>query len=304
MRARRPRSRVVWYLISAATCRHNFDPERRRPMRRALFILALLLIAEAPSVGRGARSEDVSKAGAAGQQGQAQQGKATSASLPTVDEVLDKYVQAMGGKDALEKVTTRVMKGSIELPATGDAGSIVPGTIEIYMKAPNKRMLMVNIPGNGTDRRGYNGKAGWYVDPDEGPKDLSGADLGALKGEAEFYREIRLKELYPKMAVEGRTRVGSGEAYVVNATLAGGSSEKFYFDAQSGLLVRDDLPVEIPDEGKTTQQSIFEDYKDVDGVKLPFTIRRLRPDGDSIIKFSEIKNNVPVDDNKFEKPPK
>ena len=114
----------------------------------------------------------------------------------------------------------------------------------------------------------------------------------------------KLKELHPKMAVEGRTRVGSGEAYVVSAALADGNSEKFYFDAQSGLLVRDDLPVEIPDEGKTTQQSIFEDYKDVDGVKLPFTIRRLRPDGDSIIKLSEIKNNVLVDDNKFEKPPK
>ena len=106
------------------------------------------------------------------------------------------------------------------------------------------------------------------------------------------------------MAVEGRTRVGSGEAYVVNATLADGGSERFYFDARSGLLVRDDLPVEIPDEGKTTQQSVFEDYKDVDSVKLPFTIRRLRPDGDSIIRFSEIKNNVPVDDNKFEKPRK
>ena len=268
-------------------------------MRRALSILVLLLIAEAPSVVRGAGSEDVSRAGAVGQQA-----PAASVSLPSVDQVLDRYVQAIGGKDALDKVTTRVMKGSIELPATGDAGSIVPGTIEIYMKAPNKRMLMVNIPGNGTDRRGYNGKAGWYVDPDEGPKDLSGADLDALKGEAEFYRETRLKELYPKMAVEGRAKVGSGEAYVVNAALADGGSEKFYFDAQSGLLVRDDLPVEISDEGKTTQQSVFEDYKDVDGVKLPFTIRRLRPDGDSIIKFSEIKNNVPVDDNKFEKPPK
>src|SRR5437879_3173720 len=157
MRAGRPRPRVVWYLISAATCRHNFDPGRRRIMRRALSILVLLLIAEAASIARGAGSEDVSKAGAVGQQAQA-----PSASLPTVEQVLDKYVQAMGGKDALDKVTTRVMKGSIELPATGDAGSIVPGTIEIYMKAPNKRMLIVNIPGNGTDRRGYNGKDGWY----------------------------------------------------------------------------------------------------------------------------------------------
>src|SRR5947208_15454194 len=170
-------------------------------MRRALSILVLLLIAEAPSMVRGAGWEDASKAVAVGHQAQA-----VSASLPTVDQVLDKYVQAIGGRDALDKVTTRVMKGSIELPATGDAGSIVPGTTEIYMKAPNKRMLMVNIPGNGTDRRGYNGKAGWYVDPDEGPKDLSGADLEALKGEAEFYREIRLKELYPKMEI-GRAHV-------------------------------------------------------------------------------------------------
>ena len=80
-------------------------------MRRALSILVLLLIAEAPSMVRGAGWEDASKAVAVGHQAQA-----VSASLPTVDQVLDKYVQAIGGRDALDKVTTRVMKGSIELP--------------------------------------------------------------------------------------------------------------------------------------------------------------------------------------------
>ena len=131
---------------------------------------------------------------------------------------------------------------------------------------------------------------------------MSGADLEAIKTDAQFYREIKLKELYPKMAVEGKASVAGREAYVIGATLPDGSVEKFYFDAQNGLLVRDDLPVEIPDEGKTTQQSLFEDYKDVDGVKVPFTVRRLRPDGDSILKFAEIRNNVPIDDAKFEKP--
>jgi zinc protease len=262
-------------------------------MRRSLSVLVLLLIADAPGVvGRAAPK-------AAGVRPQAQ----TPAALPAVGEILDKYLQAVGGKAALEKVTTRVMKGSFELPATGDTGSIVPGTIEVYMKAPNKRMAATNIPGTGSDRRGFNGKAGWYVDPDEGPQDLSGPDLEAMKGEAEFYREIKLQELSPKMTVEGTTKVGNRQAYVVSAKLTDGS-EKLYFDAQTGLLLRDDLPVEIPDEGRTTQQTFFEDYKDVDGVKLPFTIRRLRTDGDSIIKFSEIKNNVPVDDGKFEKPAK
>ena len=224
-----------------------------------------------------------------------------SAPTPSLDQILDKYVQAIGGRAAVEKVTTRMMKGTLELPATGDAGSIVPGTIEVYQKAPNKRLSTVVIPGNGTDQRGYNGTAGWFVDPDEGPKDLSGPDLDAMKSDAPLNREIRLKELYPKMTVAGKATVAGREAYVVEAPLGDGV-EKFYFDAGNGLLVRDDAPVQIPDEGLTTQVSLLEDYRDVDGVKLPFAIRRTRPDGDSTIKFTEIKNNVAVDDAKFEKP--
>jgi len=228
--------------------------------------------------------------------------QAAAAVTPTVDELLAKYVQAIGGRAAIEKVTTRVMKGTLELPPSGDTGSIVPGTIEIDMKAPNKRVVISNVPGNGVDQRGYNGTAGWYVDPDEGPKDLTGSDLDSMKFDAEFYRELNLPKLYRSMTVEGKAKVGESDAYVVDATLASGDVEKLYFDTQSGLLVRDDLPVEIPDEGKSTQISLLTDYRDVDGVKLPFTIRRNRTDGDSTIKFGEIKDNVPLDDAKFNKP--
>jgi hypothetical protein len=238
---------------------------------------------------------------AAGKSGVAPQAQGASAT-PNVDEILSKYIQAIGGKAALEKVTTRVMKGTLVLPPSGDTGSIVPGTIEIDMKAPNKRVVISNVPGNGIDQRGYNGTAGWYVDPDEGPKDLTGSDLDSMELDAEFYRELNLPKLYRTMTVEGKAKVGDSDAYVVDATLASGDVEKLYFDAQSGLLVRDDAPVEIPDEGKSTQISLIRDYRDVDGVKLPFTISRDRTDGDSTIKFTEIKNNVPLDDAKFNKP--
>lgn len=255
-------------------------------MKRTSIVTTVVLIAVLQTVMPGARPAHGQAAG----------------STPTADQILERYVQAIGGKAALEKVTTRVMKGTLELTPSGDTGSIVPGTVEIDGKAPNKRVVTSNVPGSGADARGYNGASGWYVDPDEGPKDLTGSDLDAIKLDAEFYRELKLKDLYPKMAVAGKATIGNSEAYVVDATLADGSLEKFYFDAQTGLLVRDDSPVVIPDEGKTTQVSLLEDYRDVDGVKLPFTIRRMRPDGDSTIKFTDIRNNVPIDDAKFEKP--
>lgn len=221
----------------------------------------------------------------------------TSESIPTVDQVLDKYVQAIGGRAAFEKLKTGVIKGAVEVPSTGETG-----TVEIYQKAPNKRVAMINVPSNGIDERGYNGTAGWYLDPDEGPKDLSAADLIAMKLESDFYRAIRLKEVYPKMTVKGKEKVDSRETYVIEAPREDGDSEQMYFDTQSGLLIRDDVPVDIPDEGKTTINNAYEDYRDVDGVKMPFTIRQTSPDFDYIIKFTDIRHNVPIEDAKFEKP--
>src|SRR5438477_492152 len=117
-----------------------------------------------------------------------------SAAPPTVDQVLEKYIQSLGGQDAAQKLTTLIMKGSISNPSTGESG-----TVEIYMKSPNKRLAITNIYAEGLDERGYNGTAGWYLDPDEGPKDLSGDDLTALKAQAEFNRELKFKEIYPQL---------------------------------------------------------------------------------------------------------
>ena len=85
-----------------------------------------------------------------------------AAQAPTVDQILDKYIQALGGRDAITKLTTLTMKGSISNPSTGETG-----TVEIYMKAPKKRLALINISAEGLDERGYNGTAGWYLDPDE-----------------------------------------------------------------------------------------------------------------------------------------
>ena len=100
---------------------------------------------------------------------------------------------------------------------------------------------------------------------------------------------------------KGKQKVGDREAYVIVATPAAGSPEKWYFDTQTGLLIRTDSERESP-EGKVPVEAYLEDYKEIDGVKLPFTLRQVLPAFSIIIKISEVKHNVPIEDSKFDKP--
>ncbi len=217
--------------------------------------------------------------------------------MPTVDQILEKYVAAAGGQSAIEKLTTRVMRGSAQLTSTGEMG-----TLEIFKKAPDKALYILNIPSNGPTPRAYNGKTGWVLyDPDEGARDVPATDLPAMKREFDFYREIRLKALYPKRTVKGREKVGDQDTYVIEATADDGATERWYFATQTGLLVRSDAPY-VTEDGNSFVQTVYEDYRDVDGVKLPFVWRQTSPDFDYVIKFTQIQNNVPIEDSKFEKP--
>jgi outer membrane lipoprotein-sorting protein len=122
-----------------------------------------------------------------------------------------------------------------------------------------------------------------------------------MRRDAEFYREIKLKELYPRMTLTGSTKVGNRDAYVIEALPADGSAQKMYFDAQTGLLVRRDEEVETP-TGAMPLEIYFEDYREVDGVKLPFTLIRSNPSGRTTIKVTEVKDNATIDDAKFMQP--
>src|SRR5271167_4039414 len=116
----------------------------RKPLKNVLLCLALILVLQS-------------------QVGWAD--PAAADSMPTVDQVLDKYVQALGGKATIEKMTTLVIKGKVDVPSTGETGSM-----EMYRKAPNKEMQMINVPSNGPSQRGFDGTAGWNWDPDSGPR--------------------------------------------------------------------------------------------------------------------------------------
>ena len=216
--------------------------------------------------------------------------------LPTADQVIEKYIQAVGGKAAIEKISSRMTKGTIDIPAAG-----LGGTMETFEKAPNKMASTATITGFGVVQSAFDGTKGWSDHPMTGLRDLAGVELANTRLEAELHKPIKLKQLYPTITVKGKEKVGDKEAYVLEGTPKEGSVEKWYFDTQTGLLLRTDAIQESP-EGKMPTEVYFEDYKDVDGVKIPMAMRISTPMYVLNIKTQEVKHNVPIDDAKFAKP--
>jgi outer membrane lipoprotein-sorting protein len=257
----------------------RYQPKEGEAMKNAMIVLLVSVVIAAQT---------------AAQQPMVSQQK--DASLPTADQIIEKYIQALGGKAAIEKISSRVVKGTFELPAMG-----VSGTATIYAKAPNKMLAVFDIPGFGTVREGYNGTVAWEQNPDMGLREKSGAELAFIKLESEFYKDIKLKELYPKINVKGKEKVGDRDVYLVEATPSEGSPEKWYFDVQTGLIIRRDFVADTA-QGSIPMEQYFEDYKEVDGMKLPFTLRQTSPAISFIVKVTEVKNNAEIEDAKFNKP--
>jgi hypothetical protein len=222
--------------------------------------------------------------------------------LPTADDVMTRYVQAIGGRAALEGIKTRVMKVTLVRPKLVNPSG-QPTLIEVYEMAPDKYMAVINSP-DGTVTQGYSGAAGW-IKSEDGVRQFTAGELARLKRLWDLRKDLNLKEQYTKINVTGREKIGEREAYVLEGVAADNRNEKLYFDTQSGLLLRRIVYTETL-LGPDPEQTDFENYQAVDGIKMPQTIRISYLDNNhygTTRTFTEIKNNVPVDATKFNMPP-
>jgi outer membrane lipoprotein-sorting protein len=215
---------------------------------------------------------------------------------PTIDQILDKFLTALGGRAAVEKVTSFTAKGTIEIV---DAG--LTGTYEQYQKAPNKSAIVINLDGMGIQRDAFDGTMAWAEDPQNGIREKSGQELIDSKRSAIFPREVKLKTIYPTMTIKGHETVGGKDTYLVEATPADGAPVRFYFDVESGLLVRQ-IAMRITAMGLVQVDTTYDDFRAVDGVKRAFMIRQVTPLYTAVVRLNEIKHNMPVDDATFKKP--
>lgn len=217
------------------------------------------------------------------------------AGLPSADAVIAKHMQAIGGRDALLNLTSRVASGVLEQDGLPEI------RFELVAKAPDKFYFRLSLPDNGEVIQAYDGVTAWDGAPETGVRVLAGSARAHRIRNATFQRELRMQELYTSLKTVGRDRIGALEVYVVEGTVKEGPPERLYFAADNGLLLRRDT--KFDSDGQPVEFSTYyEDYRAVDGVLLPYALRRAGPDGTFTLRFRDIRHNLPVDDTLFSKP--
>jgi photosynthetic reaction center cytochrome c subunit len=232
---------------------------------------------------------------------------APKVTIPTADQIFAKYVDALGGEQALRKVTSRVITGTQMIP-TGPGGAVpFPATIERLQKAPNVVVNTYRTP-TYTIADGFDGNKAWTMSAQGRVTEPLNIDQGRAKRDADLYLPLNLKQLYPTLEVKGIERVNGRDAYLVIGTPQGDLPERLYFDIQNGLLIRKetDLPTPV---GNSMYQVNFADYRDTgSGVKFPFQITMNPATSRSVlfstatIRVTAVQDNVAIDAAKLARP--
>jgi photosynthetic reaction center cytochrome c subunit len=222
--------------------------------------------------------------------GEERGGRMNLALLPQPPAIVAKYVEALGGADALGKVKSRVIKGT--MTAFGHA---LP--VEIYAKAPDEWSSVMKSP-RGQSMTVFNGHEGWASIMPRPPHPLEGGELDRASLEADFYFPLDLQKVFTSLRERPPEKVGDEEAYVVLGIRPGKPPVQLFFSEQSGLLLRMVYFTQTP-LGRLPQQTDYSDYREVDGVKMPFQWTVAGPGGRSTVQVAYVQQNIPISGSKF-----
>jgi hypothetical protein len=217
---------------------------------------------------------------------------------PSVDQILDKYIQAIGGAQKLAALTSYVAKGT----SIGYGLDQDKRPLEIYAKAPAQRTTIVHASGGDTITA-FDGRAGWIAAPNIPLPvlPLTGGDLEGAKLDAQLAFPARIKQALGQWRVGVPAEIDDRDVLVVQGTGADGAIATLYFDAESGLLVRLMRYANSP-VGRMPTQIDYSDYREVAGVKIPFRSTVTWLDGRENIELTEVQANAAIDGAKFARP--
>jgi hypothetical protein len=224
----------------------------------------------------------------------------------TADDIVEKYLTAIGGRAALEKVTSRVTTGTIS--ATTPAGDL-SGSIEVYNKAPNKSRTLIKIDagrlglGQIVQDQRFNGTSGYALDTLNGNRELSGDTLEVARTSTFPSPLLKYKEAGSTLELLGREKAGDRDAYVLRLTPKSGPSARLFIDAETYLLAQTIMTLSVPQAGGSIEQTVVvSDYRDVDGIKVAYQVRSINQFQTLSIAATKIEQNTAVDDQMFSKP--
>jgi photosynthetic reaction center cytochrome c subunit len=216
---------------------------------------------------------------------------------PTIDQVLDKYFQALGGAQRLATITSFAGKGTF----IGFETEQTKVPVDVFAKAPAQRATIVHTR-LGDSVRVYDGRAAWIASPDRpvGLLPLTAGNLEGFKIDAILSFPAQLKSAFNQWRITA-SAIDDREVRVLQGSNPRQPPVNFYFDVESGLLVRVLRFVETA-VGRVPTQVDYSDYREVSGVKMPFRWTVTWTNGQATTELSELQVNVPIDAARLAKP--
>jgi len=212
---------------------------------------------------------------------------------PSPEQILAKYVEAIGGASAIEKLSSRVEKGNIDI-----SGRQFP--VELFSKVPGRRVLIIHLP-SGDNITALDGNSGWISTPGRPTHEIAASEMSSARLEADLQLPMHFQQFFSEIKTGNPEKIGDHDVSVVTGGSAGEVMAKFYFDQHSGLLLRmlrySDSPL-----GRNPTQVDYSDYRDEGKVKIPLQRTISTPRSHYSIRIERVQDNVPIDEKIFTRP--
>jgi hypothetical protein len=230
---------------------------------------------------------------------------APTAAAQTADEIIEKSIAAMGGRAAMEKIKTRVATGTLSI---GTPAGDLSGSVEIYGAAPNKQRSVIKADltqfGGGellVDQR-FDGTTGYVMDSMQGNRDITGSQLDNMKMSGFPHVFLTYKTAGMGVQLGAKEQIATRDAYLLTFEPPTGNPIRQYVDAETFLPTRAIIRAELPQLGNIEQWIDVSDYREIDGVKVPFKLTLTNSMQTVTFTFSKVENNVTLDEKMFVKP--
>ena len=218
-----------------------------------------------------------------------------AADTPSGESLLQRYIDRSGGAAAYAKARNMAMGGTVEMPAQN-----ISGTVTIFEEG-EKSYTTMEFAGIGKIEEGYDGATAWQNSVLQGPRVLEGEEKISAKRAATLSMITSWRDVYSEARTVGADDVDGKPAWKVEMTAKEGKPETFYFDRDSGLLVRIAAVFATP-LGDISTESTMSDFRSIDGILTPFTMTEKAVNQNVVMKFKNIAYNVTIPKDRFEIP--
>lgn len=220
-----------------------------------------------------------------------------AAAEPTAEALLDGYVEAMGGKEAMEKIHNRVTHGKMEMAAQG-----IEMTLTLYSARPNLSYSLIESEMVGKIEKGSDGEVYWEKSAMMGAQVKEGQERIDYLRDSTFDKWLHWREVYPEVEYAGTETLGEKTVHKVVVTPGSGKPQTLYIDPATKLAVRVDVVVETP-MGVVPVISNLKDYREIDGILIPYQMELEVMGQQRSITTDRIEHNVELPADRFALPP-